>query len=1243
MHHAEGRRVPNARITLPIAAATLAAVPLSFMLGLVTYPDDPAKPAASPTPSNSAVTAERPISFNRDIRPLLADRCFVCHGPDAKLAKEPGGLRLDSFEGATAIRADGVTPIVPGDANASELVRRVRTADPDDRMPPPQSHLSLSADEIVLLERWIESGAAYDTHWAFKLPVKPEMPADPSGGGGEDGWSVNEIDRFILDRLTRAGTEPSARADRENLIRRVTLDLTGLPPTPEETDAFLADTEPGAYERVVDRLLASPHYGERVATMWLDVARYADTLGFHHDNKSSQWPWRDWVIDAFNTNMPFDTFLTEQLAGDLLPDATMSQRVATAYNRNHSMTDEGGAIDAEYLVEYAADRVSTTSTAMLGLTMQCARCHDHKYDPLSQTDYFSLFAFFNSVEEKGLFDRAQGDRDGAFAPFLAAPSEVQTVQLDAMQREIDAAQTAAEQPIEGLDDEFATWETTLAESAGLTWAESLVVKAESTSESTLTLLEDGSVLAGGPDPDQDVYEITLHTDATRLDLVRLDALTDPSLPMGLAARASHGNAVLSEIEALATSTTDMSQTQTVRFDFAWASHEQQNGDFGILRAIDGDPGTGWAPAGHQLGGGRIAMFRAAEPFGFAGGTELTIRLRFESPYTKHSLGRVRLAVASTSQTDSQTASGGALGAFPVIWREWFTAGPFTAGSANDTFTKYFGPEGVNRVRTEDRFDSKAWSHNPEIKDGEVYGFSGDNSATYFGRQIITPVARSVPVSLGSDDAIRVWLNGEPLLSNNTRRGAAADQETLTLNLRAGENTLVCKVVNDQGPAGFYFRADEPDDWPRPIEPVALVPQSEREPGEATRLAEMFKRERSPEYKARQEAIELAQAARAEALKAVPNVMVMQELPEPRPTHVLNRGSYDQPIEDRPVTRRPPSVLGSLPDGAPANRLGLAQWMTSDENPMVARVAANRFWHMLFGTGIVKTLEDFGTQGEWPSHPDLLDWLAVDFREHGWDVKRLVRQIVTSSTYTQSSDARPELAEIDASNRLLAHFPRQRLPAENIRDQALAASGLLNDLIGGASVRPYQPTGLWIERSMPSSNTKNFMPSAGSDLYRRGMYTFWKRSSPPPQMVTFDAPGREYCVVRRGVTNTPLQALMLLNDVTYLEIARAMAQRVILESRDDRFDQLDGPDAVSWQISRAFRLLTGRVPTVNEVLKLESLHRGLLAEYEGDTDAAMQLLSYGESPRDESIEPPTHAAMAMVASVILNLDETVTRN
>ncbi|MFG0304578.1 MAG: PSD1 and planctomycete cytochrome C domain-containing protein [Phycisphaerales bacterium JB040] len=1233
------RGIPNPLSTL--ALATLALAPALLALTL-----PPTSPESNPaTPEAAALTdpaSTPPIDFNRDIRPILTDRCFTCHGPDSAAREQTGGLRLDSFDAATTPLPPGVTPIVPGDAAASEAIRRIKARDPAARMPPPESHLTLSPAEIALLERWINDGAHYDTHWSFKPIVAPPVPTipaetvDPEGGGGGsgEGWSRNEIDRFILARLNESGLRPSPPASRETLIRRLSLDLTGLPPTPEQIDAFLEDRRPDAYERLVDRLLASPHYGERIATMWLDAARYADTLGFHHDNESSQWPWRDWVIESFNTNKPFDVFLTEQLAGDLLPDPTLDQRVATAFNRNHPMTDEGGAIDAEYLVEYAADRVATFSTAVLGLTTECARCHDHKYDPISQDDYYALFAFFNSVEERGLFDRAQGDRDKAFAPFLPAPTDTQQAQLDELSRILTAAREVAQTPIEGLDEQLAEWEAALNTRAGIDWAHAEITAFESTGPSELQLQPDGSVLATGPDPDTDVYEITLTTDETDLNLLRLDALTDPSLPMGRAARASHANAVLSEIQAVATSVADMNQSQPLRFNHAWTSHEQQNGDFGILRAIDNDPNTGWAPAGHTQDGGRVALFFSDEPFGYEGGTVLTIRLRFESVYTKHALGRVRLDAGRTRDNHATRA------ALPTVLREWFTAGPFEAGDANAAFDAYSGPEGVLRVRTEDSFSDKKWQHAPHVKDGEVYVFNGERRATYFGRQIISPVARDLPISLGSDDALKVWLNGELLLAENTRRGPAPDQHTLTLPLRPGENTLVCKVVNDAGPAGFYFRADQPESAPGPLDPIALVPEDQREPAEAARMADLFRTNQSPVYKARMQAIADAESDLADKQAQVPNVMIMQELDEPRDTYVLSRGMYDQPIESRPVTRRPPTVLGTLPEGAPTNRLGLAQWTTSPDNPLTARVAVNRFWHLIFATGLVKTMGDFGTQGEWPSHPDLLDWLAADFIANGWDVKRLLRQIVTSATYRQSSIARPELEEIDPDNRLLARFPRSRLPAEHIRDQALYASALLNDEIGGDSVKPYQPEGLWAERSMPVSNTRLFQRDSGDDLYRRGMYTFWKRSAPPPQMATFDAPEREFCIVNRGVTNTPLQALVLLNDVTYVEAARALAQRTISES--DELD-LSESEATQWRITRMARRLTGRFLTASELDQLTALHDDLLDTYTNDESAARELLATGESPRDDSIPAPQHAALTIVASTLLNLDETLTRD
>ena len=1213
----EFTRTSAARVVwLGLVTLTLVPAIAAFSSGMASQPDTRPVPVAEG------------VSYNRDIRPILTDRCFTCHGPNSEVAKSGVGLRLDSFEGATGALESGGAAIVPGDRARSELLRRVRSTDPDVRMPPPESNLSVSEHEIGLLESWIGDGAQYDTHWAFK-PIASVTPPDD-----ESGWSAGAIDRFIVDRLRAEAIEPSPRADRETLIRRVSLDLTGLPPTPEQIDDFLGDTGEGAYARVVDRLLNSPHLGERVGTMWLDASRYADTLGFHHDNRSSQWPWRDWVIGAFNENMPFDRFITEQLAGDLLPDPTLDQRVATAFSRNHPMTDEGGAIDEEYLAEYAADRVATTSTAFLGLTMSCARCHDHKYDPISTDDYYSMFAFFNSVEESGLNVMADGLNFGAFPPFIPVPSAMQSMAIDELVSALDEANASLDEPIEGLADELARWESGILSEGRIEWAEVLVSGADSTGPSELTVLADGSVLAGGEDPDTDVYEITLRTDEIGLNTLRLDALTDESLPMGRAARAPHGNAVLSEIEATAVSVGDMNLSKTLRFVHAWVSHEQQNGDFGILRAIDGNPETGWAPAGHTLDGGRLALFMTDEPFGFEGGTEISVRLRFESKYTKHALGRVR--VAPGRATDSLR------GLLPVIWREWFSAAPFNAGTPDQTFDRYFGPEGVHRVRPEDRFESVAWEHRPDLVDGQVHTFEGERRAVYYGRQIISPTARSVEASLGSDDALRVWLNGELLLSENVRRGPAPDQNRVTLNLRPGENTLVCKVINDGGPGGFYFRADVPETWSDELAPIVFVPEPDREPSEAARMADQFRRARSPVYLSRVQRAELAQSRLDGATEAIPNVMVMIERDQPRATYVLNRGAYDQPMADRPVSRRPPAVLGSIAEGAPTDRLGLAGWMTDGDNPLVARVAVNRFWHMVFGAGIVLTVENFGTQGAWPSHPELLDWLASDFRDNGWDVKRLLRQIVTSSTYQQASNTRPELDEIDQENRLLARFPRERLPAEHVRDQALAVSGLLNDTIGGPPVRPYQPDGIWRERAMLNSNTRIFEPDSGDALYRRGMYTFWKRSAPSPQMTTFDAPEREFCVVRRSVTNTPLQALVLLNDVTYLEIARALAQRVIIESRESG-GQADSGGGEGWRISRAFRICTGRAPQENELDELAGLYRNLLDQYRSDPGAADELLSYGQSSRDDSIDSAEHAAMTMIASVILNLDETITRD
>jgi hypothetical protein len=773
--------------------------------------------------------AEPAIDFNRDVRPILADNCFKCHGPDEKERKAK--LRLDERDAAAKRGA------------FEKLVARITHADVDKRMPPADSGKKLSAAQIDILKRWIEQGAKYSTHWAFVPPTRPAIPAGASPA------ARNAIDAFIQSRLQKDGLAPSAEADRTTLIRRLTFDLTGLPPTIQEIDEFLGDKSPDAYEKLVDRLLKSPRFGERMALDWLDAARFADTHGYHIDSGRDMTRWRDWVIDAFNTNKPFDQFTIEQLAGDLLPNATVSQKIASGFNRNHMINFEGGAIPEEYHTAYIVDRVNTTATVWLGLSVACAQCHDHKYDPITQRDYYRLFAFFHNVPENGL-DGSKGNA----APLLRMPTPQQQKRLDELTKAISEL--------------------------------------------------DAKLKALGPKPEE---------------------------------------------------------------------------------------------------------------------------------------------------------------------------------------------------------------------------------------------AKAKPIK---------------------------DE--------------VAKLRKEQ----------------------------------------------------------------TELDRRIPSSMVMQEMPKPRDTFVLMRGEYDKKGEK--VAAGIPTFLashgvyprgedenhGDKPRGSPS-RLDLAKWLVSAENPLTARVVANRYWQMFFGTGLVKTAEDFGTQGEFPSHPELLDWLAVQFRESGWNVKALVKMIVMSSTYRQSSAVTLAHQTKDPENRLLARTPRLRLQAEFIRDQALAVSGLLNGDIGGKSVFPYQPPGLWEELMSRADGAnwtaQSYTPSKGRDLYRRTMYTFWKRTCPPPTLATFDAPDREVCTVRRPRTNTPLQALILMNDPTYVEASRKLAERLLKEAK-----------TIDERLTLAFKLCTARTPSTEELSVLRRVYERRLAKYQKDEAAALKLLKVGESPRDEKLPAAKLAAWASVASVIMNLDETVTR-
>ncbi|MEM9415147.1 MAG: PSD1 and planctomycete cytochrome C domain-containing protein [Planctomycetota bacterium] len=1171
--------------------------------------------------------ADRPIDFGRDIRPILSDNCFFCHGPDARVADETGGLRLDSFEGATAPRDGGAPAIIPGDPGNSPLMRRILSTNPNTVMPPPESHRTVTPAEAELLRRWIAEGAEYTGHWAFETPERPELPAVR-----RDAWARNAVDAFVLAELERHGLSPSVEADKATLIRRVTLDLTGLPPTPEEVDAFLADESPHAYEKVVDRLLASPRYGERMASVWLDLARYGDTNGFHHDHHRTMWPWRDWVVKAYNDNKPIDVFITEQLAGDLLPDATREQILASGFNRNHNINDEGGAIDAEYRVEAVADRVETTASVFMALTFNCARCHDHKYDPFTQEDYFSLFAYFNSVEERGLY--GNNPNITAYPPsMMYGTPETEAAAAEAQAR-LDAVMAEADGPEAGIAEEQARWQQALFDSAGIRWAETALAHAESSDGAALTEQPDGSVLATGENPANDSHTFTLRTDATGLRLLRLDALNDPTLG-GRIGRAQNGNAVVSGIEVVATSIVDPTQTRPVRFGWAWASFEQPNGDFDIFNAVNND-GDGWAVGGHLDTGPRTALFIADETFGYAGGTEIKVTIHYRSRYGQHTLGRVRLALASAGTVDLAEI-------FPTVTRDWFMAGPYQEADYNAAFDTAHGPATAAYVSPHvDLGEGKPrFAHRPGFANGVTHELQGTQSAFYLARSIFTPVERTLNLSLGSDDGLRVYLNGEEVYANNIQRGVTPGSDQAAITLQPGENTLVLKVVNGGGPGGFYYMPTQAEPSPQHTAPLALVAPEDRLPALADRFNHDWRRAFSPAYR---ELMARADVVRTEieALNAQrAPVLIMKELPEPTPTYILHRGEYSHPImEDAetgeplpPLTRRPPLPLNAeLPEGAPNNRLGFAQWLTAPDHPLTARVHVNRTWQMLFGTGIVKTSEDFGNQADWPSHPALLDWLAVEFVETGWDQKQLLRLIVTSATYRQSSVVDTHALAADPGNRLLAYFPRRRLSAEMIRDQALFASGLLVETMGGPSVKPYQPDGLWREVSIPSSNTRNYQRDSGDSLYRRSLYTYWKRTAPSPQMAAFDAPTREFCVIDRGATNTPLQALVLWNDEQYLEAARVLAARVIAER-----DTTDG------RLDRLYRLCNGDAPGDAKLAVLQHALNTFLERYADTPDEAQMLLSYGEAPLPEAYDPAELAAWTMVASTVLSLDETIVRD
>ncbi len=993
------------------------------------------------------------IEFNRDVRPILSNLCFTCHGPDSETRES--GLRLDKRSGATQPAESGEIPIVPGDVSASELIRRIITDDSDERMPPIDSGKHLTVGQIETLKSWIMQGSKYESHWAFVPPRSPEVPEYAN-----DHWSRNEIDRFVMQRLVRQQTSPAKRATRETLIRRVAFDLTGLPPTLEEIDAFVSDRSPTAYERIIEQYIESPAYGEHMARHWLDLARYADSNGYQYDTQREQWVWRDWVIDAYNKNIPFDQFTIEQLAGDLLPNATPEQRLATGFNRNHGITIEGGIIDEEYRTEYVMDRLVTTSGVWMGLTVGCARCHDHKFDPISQQEFYQMYAFFNQVPERGM----QG-----FAPKERIPSPLADAQQLRHKSELEKLKTELENPVD-IEKELGKWIDQIASSPIRGWQALTPLAMKSSGGSLFTELDDRSLVVGGANPNKDIYEITSQTDMTGLTAVRLEALTHKSLPGGGPGRHSNSNFVLSEFELSAVSIKDPTQKKKVKFVRAVANYSQAN--YEISKSIDGNVAgnNGWAVDGPTRKKPAAAMFIATAPFGYEGGTELTFRLRHEATFATHGIGRPRLSVTNDAVDTLE------LDAVPVELKN-------LAGMQKDTFN-------------------------------------------------------------------------------------AADRSALR---------------------DFFLKHHHPK-------------------------------------KALQKQIA---ALERQLANAFPETMIMRELATPRDTFVLNRGQYNEPTTK--VKPGVPAVFQPFPKSARDNRLGLARWLVDPAHPLTARVAVNRYWQRMFGTGLVKTSEDFGVQGDLPSHPELLDWLALEFIRSGWDIKHIHRLILNSATYQQTSHVGKSAYTDDPDNRLLARGPRMRLDGEEIRDTVLASSGLLVRRLGGKSVFPYQPAGLWLELNNRPGFSREYKRGSGGELYRRSLYTFWKRTVPSPMLKTFDAPEREFCTIRRSRTNTPLQALLLLNGPQFVEAARHLGNRIIA-----------GGDSIEERIGLGFRLVTGRKPNLIEMKVLKESLEAEIERYRIEPAAALRLLQVGDSELGNQTNLSERAAYAEFARLLLNLNEAITK-
>ena len=1046
------------------------------------------------------------VDFQRDVRPILSDACFRCHGPDQ--GSRRARLRLDTQDGALAPRPNGTT-IVPGDLGASLLYQRITHQDDRLRMPPPAlSTKTLSVDQIDVLARWIEEGASWEQHWSFKPITQGEPPAV-----ADEAWARGPLDRFVLARLEAEGLQPAPEADRRTLARRVALDLTGLPPDPGLLTTFLDDTSDQAYDTLVDRLLDSKHWGEHRARYWLDAARYGDTHGIHIDNYREMYAYRDWVIGAFNRNQPFDAFTVDQIAGDLLPEPTLDQLIATGFQRNNITTNEGGVVPEEYEAIYAKDRAETIGSVFLGLTVGCATCHDHKFDPIAQREFYAMTAFFRNTTQY-VMDGNVSDPP----PILVVPDDDDRELWHQLRQEAADIDAALQARAASMDPMFVEWLTRGAH-------RELETPLDASAEILTLALED----PGGP--------------AVWLEGERQPITVQPG---AVIAEGPDGHPALMFDSASWAELPSLSLDSDTPFSLAmWIYQPEDEGSFVVAAQYDQQDGSrGWALT--------------------IGSRQLSFRL-----------------------TGDRAAPGRG------------------ATSAR------VGPINTKRMPTGE------WTHIVVTHDGtaergglHVYqnGALVEEQGSEFFAKAEGSILTDQPFYLGRGDAVS--RSGEPEI-RHFEGGGIADVRVFNRALTVQEAKVVFEWRALQG-----TRAKSPEALTGDERELLRLHYLSVEDDGHRRLV------------ARKQEIELEWR---EVRRRGSITHVMQEIPDREPdAHVLHRGMYDQKLER--VTAGTPAALPPMAASLPRNRLGLARWLVDETNPLTSRVIVNRFWQQLFGTGLVATSDDFGGQGKTPSHPELLDWLAVEFRDSGWDVKQLFRTLVTSTTYRQSALTTPEKTARDPENRLLSHGPRFRMDAEMVRDYALAASGLLVRTIGGPSVKPYQPERVWSTVAMPQSNTRRYEQDTGDKLYRRSLYTFWKRSAPPPSMDIFNAPTREHSTVRRVRTNTPLQALVTMNDTQFIEASRYLAQRAMREAGTG-FDR---------RLDYVTTRLLARDFTGPERAVAKRTYDRFVDLYRADTDDARSLLDVGESAFDAALPVAESAAWTMLASQLMNLDEVLNK-